>query len=306
MRQEATATKTMPPPKTKQHDSRFVAVGLAICTAACISNNHDLVPTAFAFASGNRATKKRFFPNRSLFGRVSSPLFSTEPASNSPLGSPPVAPTVNVVNGASSLEASFDFDASGGTNAVAGELGKADDGLLSAVRKVSNFASFLCVLDCTLLPLVTVALPLLGVLNLGASQLQAIDQLGHSLALWFVLPVGSLTTVINYLSHKKKIISAMAFLGLVMVGLANSHFHVHHWPALGPVSLDWIGSALHKIQGCGTSPWHRIVNVSGCAFLLGSNYWSQQQDGCAAHGIAGSGDCSGHDHSHDHGEGCNH
>jgi hypothetical protein len=206
-----------------------------------------------------------------------------------------VAPTANVVNGASSLEASFVNGSSGSANA-----NEADDGLLSAFRKVSNFASFLCVLDCTLLPLVTVALPLLGVMNLGASQLEAIDKLGHSLALYFVLPVGSLTTVINYLSHKKKYISALAFLGLVMVGLANSHTHVHHWPALGPVSLDWIGSALHKIQGCGTSPWHRIVNVSGCAFLLGSNYWSQQQDGCAAHGIAGGGDC------HNHGAGCNH
>jgi len=294
----------MPPPQ--KHNRRFVTIGLAICTAACISSSHySLVPTTFAFASDNRGTKNRFFPNRSLFGRVSSPLFSTDSASNkAPLGMPPlVTPTANVVNGASSLEASFVNGSSGSTNDNEAD----DDNLLSTFRKVSNFASFLCVLDCTLLPLVTVALPLLGVMNLGASQLEAIDKLGHSLALYFVLPVGSTTTVINYLSHKKKYISALAFLGLVMVGLANSHIHVHHWPALGPVSLDWIGSALHKIQGCGTSPWHRIVNVSGCAFLLGSNYWSQQQDGCAAHGIAGGGDCSGHDHnhSHDHGGGCN-
>jgi hypothetical protein len=187
---------------------------------------------------------------------------------------------------------------------------------LDRVRKISNFASFLCVLDCTILPIITVALPLLGVLNLGSNQLQAIDQLGHSLALYFVLPVGGLTTVINYISHKKKWISSLAILGLTMVGLANSHIDVHHWPSSlslfgGTVSLNlnWIGGVLHSIQGCGTSPWHRIVNVSGCAFLLSSNYLSQQQDGCAHGDHDADGDCGhNHDHNHDHGGGgsCDH
>lgn len=219
-----------------------------------------------------------------------------------------------MINGAPSSQASFD-DTSGGSSQKAAAIGiLAGDGtdggvsLLDRARQMSNFASLLCVLDCTLLPLVTVALPLLGVLNLGAGQLEAIDKLGHSLALFFVLPVGSLTTVINYLSHKKKRISVLAVLGLTMVGLANSHIHIHNWPTVESFSLSWMGTVLHNIQGCGSSPWHRIINVSGCAFLLGSNYWSQKQDGCAAHGIAG--DCGhdhehSHNHSHDHG-GCNH
>ena len=131
-----------------------------------------------------------------------------------------------------------------------------------------------------------------------------------------------MTTVINYLSHKKKWISSLAIVGLTMVGFANSHIDVHHWPATASLSLfgggttvslnlDWIGSVLHAIQGCGTSPWHRIVNVSGCAFLLSSNYLSQQQDGCAhgAHGGASEGDNCGHNHdpNHDHSGGsCDH
>ena len=229
--------------------------------------------------------KNRFFADRSR--TLSSPLFSTEPVNSvKPInGEKPVA---NYVNGASSNEASFDDTA-------------ISVSLLDRFRQASNIASFLCVLDCTLLPLVTVGLPLLGILNFGAGQLEFIDKLGHSLALFFVLPVGSLTTVVNYISHRKKPIATMAFLGLTMVGLTNSHFHIHHWPAFGPISLGWIGRVLHEIQGCGTSPWHRIVNISGCAFLLGSNYWSQQQDGCAADAIAGSSsDCCGHDHDHDH------
>jgi len=294
----------------KRQGRRFAATFLlAICIVVCSSNHGsrlptELFPTAFAFASGNRAAKKGFFLNRSLV-RKSSPLFSAEPNSI-PGSSPPTPTTENSINGASSLDASFEASGVGDSETAAP--------LLDKVRMVSNFASFLCVLDCTLLPLITVALPLLGVLNLGAGQLEAIDNLGHSLALFFVLPVGSLTTIVNYLSHEKKWISALAIVGLVMVGLANSHTHIHHWPTLAlpatgiTVSLDWIGTVLHKIQGCGTSPWHRVVNVSGCAFLLGSNYLSQQQDGCAAHAIAGGADNCGHDHDHkhDHGSSCDH
>ena len=51
-----------------------------------------------------------------------------------------------------------------------------------------------------------------------------------------------------------------------------------------------------------------LLNVSGCAFLLSSNYLLQQQDGCI-HGNHGTeGDC-GHnrDHNHDHdGGSCDH
>jgi hypothetical protein len=242
--------------------------------------------------------KKQKLLNRSLSRKPFFPLFSTEPASQ---GSPPVTPGANYINGAASSQASFEESKSGVVDGgtASGNKGLFSTSLLGKFRQVSNFASFLCVLDCTLLPLVTVALPLLGVLNLGASQLHALNELGHSLALFFVLPVGTLTTVVNYLSHKKKKIAALAVLGMTMVGLANSHIHVHHWPSLGPISLDWMGGVLHNIQDCcGASIWHRITNVGGCAFLLGSNFWSQKQDGCAAHNVAGSGDCCGHDHNH--------
>jgi hypothetical protein len=155
----------------------------------------------------------------------------------------------------------------------------------ASLRKVSNFASFLCVLDCTILPVITVLLPLLGILNLGASQLEFFHHLGHQLALYFVLPVGGLTTVVNFIGHKKKWITALASIGLVMVGVANSHWH--HWPIVGGHVPHWIHMIQHGLL-------HRLVNISGCAFLLSANYISQQQPGCA-HGHA-----CGHDHSHAH------
>jgi uncharacterized membrane protein YiaA len=155
------------------------------------------------------------------------------------------------------------------------------------LRQVSNFASFLCVLDCTLLPIITIALPLLGVLNLGAAQLEFFHHLGHQLALFFVLPVGGLTSIVNYVSHKKAWITSLAAVGLCMVGLANSH--IDHVPFLGHLHV------LHKIQH---GALHRVVNIMGCALLLGSNYLSQKQPGCA-HGHAAHGpDCGGGDHKH--------
>jgi alkylated DNA nucleotide flippase Atl1 len=68
----------------------------------------------------------------------------------------------------------------------------------------------------------------------------------------------------------------MAAVGLCLVGLANSHLHFH--------TAGLITTTLHAIQN---GPWHRIVNISGCALLLGSNYLSQKQG------------CVHHDHSHD-------
>lgn len=158
------------------------------------------------------------------------------------------------------------------------------------LRQVSNFASILCVLDCTLLPIITVALPLLGVINLDETQMEFLHHLGHQLALYFVLPVGGLTTLVNFVSYKRVWIGTMATLGLSMIGFANAH--IDHLPILGHVEL------LHTIQH---GPSHRLVNIVGCALLSGSNYLSQQQ-GCA-HDHGPNGSCaaassSSHRHGH--------
>eukprot|EP00980_Cylindrotheca_fusiformis_P008149 scaffold1727_cov133-Cylindrotheca_fusiformis.AAC.52 len=162
-----------------------------------------------------------------------------------------------------------------------------DSTIKQKLRQVSNVASILCVLDCTILPIVTVVLPLLGILDLGADKLAFLHQLGHSIALFFVMPVGSLTSILNYLSHKKTWITALAVLGLTMIGLANSH--IHHLPAF----LSFGEAILHNIQH---GMLHRVVNILGCSFLLGSNYLSQKQ-GCAHHDHS---DGCTHDHSHKH------
>jgi hypothetical protein len=258
-------------PLKRNSNSRHFGTMLAlvICIVA-FGSNRGPMPLASAFASRN-TTPVRMHTVLRRSGTGAPPLFSTNP---------PAGPGTDE------------------NAAIPAGDGGPSASLLDRFRRVSNVASLLCVLDCTLLPLVTVALPLLGVLDLGAARVRALDRLGHALALYFVLPVGGFPTVVNYLSHRRARIAALAILGLALVGTANSHFHVPWgWP------WGWLGTILHKAQGCGTSPWHRVANVGGCALLLGANYWSQRQDGCAAHGIAG--DVCGQDHGCDHGKGCN-
>lgn len=76
------------------------------------------------------------------------------------------------------------------------------------------------------------------------------------------LAVGGLAATMNYVSHKKKWLSFMALVGLSLVYAANGS----GGPLLSLLSHDW-RHALH----CGTV-LHRVVNVSGCALLLSSNY----------------------------------
>eukprot|EP00978_Attheya_sp_CCMP212_P018130 scaffold49244_cov52-Attheya_sp.AAC.9 len=159
------------------------------------------------------------------------------------------------------------------------------------LMKISNIASVLCVIDCTALPIITLLLPLLG---LGASPAQTewLHELGHRVAMYFVLPaltfggiflmflhsiyvlvvlVGGMAGTLNYLSHRKIWTSAPAALGLFMIYLANGDGGI----------LSLLPHALAHSLHCG-SVLHRIVNIAGCALLLRSNYMSHRLVGCAA------------------------
>jgi hypothetical protein len=193
---------------------------------------------------------------------------------------------------------------------------------------VSNFASLLCVLDCTLLPLVSIAIPAISwgvgfIIGAGGTSaavpptfsafLAYLPVLSHGIALYFVIPVGLLTTVVNYFfGHREVKFSMAALFGVALIYASNSSTGV------GIASIDaWLQSAgivaggVHDHAGhvhsaCGavvgaatnmmahTCPegWaHRMTNTLGCAFLLGSNYASrkymeEKNSGCAASVLA--------------------
>lgn len=137
----------------------------------------------------------------------------------------------------------------------------------------SNFASLLCVLDCTILPVVTVLFPLMGVL-VSASQMEWLHQAGHAVALGFVLPVGGMATVTNYLyNHRTKWITAIGWLALLLVASANAGCSlVPHGTggALGHFVHEMLHTLHHGVQ-------HRVANLAGCALLLFSNHLSRRK-----------------------------
>ncbi len=175
------------------------------------------------------------------------------------------------------------------------------------LMKISNIASLLCVVDCTVLPVVTVALPLLGI-GTSASTAAWLHDLGHSIALYFVLPVGGLAATMNYFNHNKKNLLSLSLVGLFCVYAANGNG--------GPILSLLPHSLAHNLH-CGTT-LHRVVNIVGCVCLLGSNHLGKIIGGCGIkdcgvdHGNGINGDAEigsscchdhghgGHDHSHTH------
>jgi hypothetical protein len=242
-----------------------------------------LLPTTYAFATQPQSLKVAAAVAASTTNHKFSRRFkfnsSTSTDNNGDL---PAAAAVNVINGASKEESQM--------NAVTN---------FDKLRQISNVASILCVIDCTVLPIVTIVFPLLGIFDLGPEKLAFLHQLGHSIAIFFVLPVGSLTSVLNFMSHKKTWITSLAVVGLTMIGLANSH--IQHLPLPGFLLFGGttVEAILHTIQH---GALHGTVNIMGCSLLLGSNYLSQQQ-GCAHHDH-NHGDGGSHDHApcdRDHG-----
>lgn len=293
-----------------------------------MSNEDDkldnLIPSAMisnrnSFVATNSAT--RMGPgSRSLGGISSSALRSSEADQTSllpPLYQSTQNPTSNI---RSSQEASSSNVSISNTN----NTGSWKERLLD----VSNFASLLCVLDCTLLPLVSIAIPALSwgvgfIIGSGGAStavpptlsafLAYLPVLSHGIALYFVIPVGLLTTVINFFfGHREVKFSMTALFGVALIYAANSSTGV------GIPSIDaWLQStgivagSVHDHSGhvhnaCGavvgaatnmmahTCPegWaHRMTNTAGCAFLLGSNYASrkymeEKNAGCAASALA--------------------
>lgn len=138
--------------------------------------------------------------------------------------------------------------------------------------RFSNFASFLCVLDCTILPVITLLLPLLGVVAASPVQMEWLHELGHSVALYFVLPVGFMATTTNYLyNHRRVWITALGWLGLGLIFASNAGCTLvgHHHPLHQLLHLVAHGVA------------HRVANLSGCALLIVSNLISRRRHKCS-------------------------
>jgi len=145
----------------------------------------------------------------------------------------------------------------------------------SQLLQAGNFASLLCAVDCTVLPVVTLMFPLMGMA--APSSLDWLHEAGHAVALGFVLPVGGSATLLNYFyAHRQRSIASLGCLGLVLVTVAN----VPH-------------SALHLLDQRQWFVLHSLLHATNHGSIhhmtkLGSNYLSHQSGKCL--------------HVHDHSE----
>jgi len=208
---------------------------------------------------------------------------------------------------------------------------------------ISNIASLLCVLDCTILPLISIAIPLyswsVGLLSSGGGGIanmntastgvmtdyiamsaggnnnnnwlvsaistlmnSQLPSISHNIALYFVIPLGLVTSIVNYIvGHKQVRFTLLSFLGLVLIYIANSniiisssiiditwvqhswdviisntvHSHEHVHDACGAIVGAATGMLSHTCPS-GEGLVHRLTNTLGCAFLLGSNYYGRK------------------------------
>ena len=207
---------------------------------------------------------------------------------------------------------------------------------------ISNIASLLCVLDCTILPIISIAIPLyswsVGLLSSGGGGGIAMNtastgvmtdyiamsaggnnnnnwlvsaisilmnsrlpSISHIIALYFVIPLGLVTSIVNYIvGHKQVRFTLLSFLGLVLIYIANTNIIIssstiditwvqHSWDVISNTvaSHEHVHDACGAIVGAATGMLshtcpsgeglvHRLTNTLGCAFLLGSNYYGRK------------------------------
>ena len=145
---------------------------------------------------------------------------------------------------------------------------------MDSLNKVSNFASVLCAIDCTVFPVLLAALPLLNIAGGGASEW--LHQAAHAVPLYFVAPVGGAAVLSNALQHRRGLVGLCGASGILLVLLANVHL---------PHSLGIPHGIEHFLHAR-----HSAINVAGCALLLSSQWFSH-------HILESMGKCCGHSHA---------
>lgn len=206
-----------------------------------------------------------------------------------PLGAPHkslsgVALQMNVA--ATSLEELPPQDGPPGSSLVAAADAETSKTWVQRLNRISNFASILCAIDCTVFPVLLALLPLAGFAPAGLSEW--IHKAAHAVALWFVAPVGGGAVLSNWFQHKKPLVGLWGLSGVALVLLANIHLPhaIMGWHV--PHALE---HALHDN--------HRLINVAGCALLLSSQHYAHNL-------LERMGLCCGHDHGRSHSQSHDH
>eukprot|EP00743_Colponemidia_sp_Colp-15_P011722 GILK01013151.1.p1 GENE.GILK01013151.1~~GILK01013151.1.p1 ORF type:complete len:260 (-),score=19.66 GILK01013151.1:164-904(-) len=120
------------------------------------------------------------------------------------------------------------------------------------LTEFSMIASILCAIDCTVLPVILGAIPMVDIASPESSQ--KLHHLLHQVSLYFVLPVGGAAVITNYFEHKqpKYVASGLSGLGLILA--ANGPWDV--------LPYEYISKS--------------VYNTAGCAILLASQWFARK------------------------------
>eukprot|EP00624_Nannochloropsis_granulata_P006071 evm.model.NODE_4407_length_63659_cov_22.504595.13 len=113
-------------------------------------------------------------------------------------------------------------------------------------------ASVLCAIDCTVFPVLLTVLP--AAEWLGGVDLHA---LSTDVALYVVLPIGSTTTLANWLMHRNLPLAAMSVGGLSLIFMSNYAGFAE--------TLGWMQES-------------RMYNTVGCGLLMGSSWLAHRHE----------------------------
>lgn len=118
----------------------------------------------------------------------------------------------------------------------------------SMLDRVALAASALCLIDCTVLPLIAALAPVTGFAGLD-------HEVMHDLLSWVVVPLVSLALVLGYRRHRNARVLAAGALGLAMI-VGGHHMAQPLAPLVGAVLLFAAQRSGHAHDGacCATVP----------------------------------------------------
>ncbi|VWU52627.1 MerC domain-containing protein, putative [Hepatocystis sp. ex Piliocolobus tephrosceles] len=138
---------------------------------------------------------------------------------------------------------------------------------LSHLNGISSIASILCLIDCILIPVITVVLSFINVLSGAADsyyysghdnnhhhhhQDSLWNKILNKISLFLILPLFTFTTVYNYVSLKNIYLLLSGMLGIILFLLSHANIN-------------------EKIN-----EYHLPIEILGFSLLLGTNYFTRK------------------------------
>eukprot|EP00921_Rhytidocystis_pertsovi_P021320 GHVQ01034062.1.p1 GENE.GHVQ01034062.1~~GHVQ01034062.1.p1 ORF type:complete len:269 (+),score=41.75 GHVQ01034062.1:216-1022(+) len=145
-------------------------------------------------------------------------------------------------------------------------------GLLSRVKRWglgewSTFATILCAIDCTVIPLLMVIIPILGWAS--PDSMHSLHNFSHWAAIYIMIPLATLAVCSNYLKTRQLHLAVWGAFGISLVFIAHSHDTLHY---VIPLSLHHLIHSVHD--------WHTPISLFGAANIIASNYLAHSHGCC--------------------------